>query len=234
VFLARLILHDWYPWWFRVFSPPRGFFLQGNQSSTSTLEWLRTEIASSSSENPVASLTDLVKNRNEEQRFRGAMFSIFGDILPKILRPQPSLVIIDQAEELICAHRADFLLTVSPLVKLCRDRPSTLQLIFVVNSDAAVQSLDALNGGTLFTLVQCPKPSYDDVVVSFGADEQFVDIFRKLDSCIGLVYDYFRDHKDSESPEQYLLRKRRSYLDIIQVVKEVSREELAKEAHHRG
>lgn len=70
----------------------------------------------------------------------------------------PSLVIFDHAEALLASHRAEFLVNITPLVKLCTQLPSTLQLVFVVRSDEAVRSLEALNGGWLFRVFDVDAP----------------------------------------------------------------------------
>lgn len=231
-FLAHSIL-QWYPWYLRPLFPPCGVFLQGNQTKESTLEWLKTQLSSTSAEDPVGSLVDLIGKRTEKQRFRVFLHTKFGDKLPMFLKPQPSLVIIDQAEELIRCYRTDFLRQIEPLVKYTRDKPHSLQLMFIVNSDTAVKSLESLNGGDLFINKQMPRPSLDAVRTAFQHSKECVDAFEKLDSCIGITHAYLqtKNVNNELKPAEFLQSYLSSYQETHGVLEVVSKSELAAALH---
>ncbi len=76
--------------------------------------------------------------------------------------PQPAIIVVDQAEELLCAYRADFLVGFYNLAKETRD-DDMLRLVLVINSDNAVKALKLMNGGDMFSVIQAPKVSRDAV-----------------------------------------------------------------------
>jgi hypothetical protein len=128
----------------------------------------------------------------------------FGRSLPRILKPQPTLIVIDEAEDLIAKHRAAFVGKLEPWVKQALDRPLTLQLVLVTKTDAGTESLEALNGGTLFHQVLCPRPSDNAVVRHFGkyfADPS--DMYKRFESRIAVLADYAALAR-RPSPEDYL------------------------------
>ena len=109
VFLSQYIIKSWFPWYRRFLSPPRGLFLEGSRNEATIADWLKVQI-SAQKDSPLAALNDILYQRRSEQRIRVFLEDTFGPRLPKILRPQPSVIIVDQAEELLRAYRAEFLL----------------------------------------------------------------------------------------------------------------------------
>ena len=145
--LSHAIRYEWYPWWRRMLSPPRGMLLEGQPCARSPSEWFAGQLDKEASKSPITSLRKEIIARHSDQRIRLLLRRWFGKSLPRLLRAQPSLVIIDNTEDLIAADRARFLLAVRPLVDMAATRPGSLQLVFVVNTNEAVKSLQALNGG---------------------------------------------------------------------------------------
>jgi hypothetical protein len=85
-------------------------------------------------------LEDLILKRFEDQRIRVFLHTLLKDKLPAFLKPQPTIIIVDQAEELMRAYGADFLVSIYNLVKGARDH-KTVQLILVINSENAVKAM---------------------------------------------------------------------------------------------
>ena len=121
IFLSNFILNDMFPWWYRYFFPPRGLFLTGSQESETIHAWLKSQVATSEKDNPWAAMMDLLSQRRQEQRVRLFLHSLFKTSLPKFLKPQPSVIVVDQAEELLRAYGADFLVGFYNLAKQGRD-----------------------------------------------------------------------------------------------------------------
>ena len=44
VFVSLNILYDTFPFWRRLFSPPRGLFMQGSRSDATIDDWLKSEL----------------------------------------------------------------------------------------------------------------------------------------------------------------------------------------------
>ena len=225
VYISHSILHNIYPFWFRLLFPPIGFFLVGDQRFKTTVDWLKTQISSNDKEDPIAALMDLIKQRASDQVITRFISTIFPSC-HRIFQPQPCVVIIDQAEELIRHHRADFMNTIFPLVKLCKDSPNALQLIIVVNSSNAVASLESLNGVNLFEIIQCPRP-LSSVVANYKSSE-YCSNFEKLDRCVGITNDYMSKKRvdNLDTPEEYLLRRIASYIQGNGVKNIVTKREL--------
>eukprot|EP01038_Epipyxis_sp_PR26KG_P017399 gene17399-24047_t len=222
VFVAHSILYSIYPFWYRYLFPANGFFLVGDQRSKTATDWFKTQISSDDKEDPIAGLLDLIEKRFTAQRIRRAITSIFPSC-PIIFQPQPSVVIIDQAEELIKHHRADFMNTIFTLVKYCKDTPNSVQLVIVVNSQNAVASLEALNGGDLFEVIKCPRPKLD--AVERYRSQDYCEKFKKLQYCIGITDDFVSKSRD-QAPEQYLDDHIASYIKGHGVTRPVTKDEL--------
>ena len=189
VTLSHAILKQWYPWYWRLFWPSRGFYLEGSQTSETAQSWLSKQLATGS-EDPLTHIQDLVEERASQQRVRTLMLEKM-PWLPSFCHPQPSVIIIDRAEELIRRYRADFLVLVKELVRINCNCPSTLQVIFVVNTNEAVQSLQNLNGGDLFEpVVQCPTPNVAQVEAALG--KKVAGFFVKFDNRLGVAMSYNR------------------------------------------
>lgn len=224
VFLAHTILKETYPWWSRLIFPPQGFLLQGNQSAPSARDWFDQELNFAGEGHAMTSMTNAIINFSAKQRVRSFLFHKFYGQLHPIFCPQPTLVIIDQVEELIKHHRSDFVNIVFPLVKLCKGSPNALQLIFVVNSAEAVASLEKLHGDYLFDVIECPKPDADMTVLLFG--EKYLTPFNEMDGCIGIVQAYFNTGLPNESPKEFMKRYLKSYNRVHGVDQAVTTTEL--------
>jgi hypothetical protein len=213
--LSHTILTQWYPWHLRLLWPARGFYLEGSQTCETAQIWLSEQLATGS-ESPLTHIQDLVEMRAAQQRMRTLLLERM-PWLPSFCHPQPSVIIIDQAEELIRAHRAEFLVLVKELVRLNRNCPSTLQIIFVVNTNEAVQSLQNLNGGDLFEpVVQCPTPDMIHVEATLGA--KVAGLFDKFDRRLGVAMSYDKIGGPT-TPEDFLEAYRASYKkDVVSTV----------------
>lgn len=228
VFLSNTIV-NMFPWWYRYIFPPRGFFLIGSQDSVTVRDWLTSQ--TTAKELPFASIMDLVDQRYDEQWIRVFLFSKFKTKLPVFLRPQPVIIVVDQAEELLRAYRADFLNAFYVLAKKGRDT-NMLRLVLVINSENAVKALKLLNGGNMFTFLRAPKVSREAVVAEYG--ETFAKIFDDCDSCIGIALDYINDLERSEalSAKEFTAAKKEMYVQDNCLTKEITREEYAKVREH--
>lgn len=187
IFLSNVILNEMFPWWYRYVFPPRGLFLTGSQKAANIDAWLKNQIGTTEKDDPWAAVADLLSQRRQEQRVRLFLVKVFKTTLPAFLLPQPAIIVVDQAEELLRAYRADFLVGFYNLVKEARD-DDLLRLVLVINSDNAVKALKLMNGGNMFSVIQAPKVSRDAVRDKYGED--FAKMFDDCDGCIGVALDY--------------------------------------------
>ena len=231
VFLANSILHDMFPWWYRYFCPPRGLFLTGDQTAPSVRDWLKGQITTTEKDNPWSAVMDLLGQRREEQRVRVFLPTVFKTHLPVFLKPQPAIIVVDQAEELLRAYRADFLVGFYNLAKKGRDN-DLFRLVMVVNTDNAVKALELMNGGNMFDVITAPKVSRDAVLLEYGED--FADVFDACGGCIGVALDYIADKKrpHAMTPAQYALEKSANYAKNNCLTAEITREEFNKAGEH--
>ena len=114
-------------------------------------------------------MTDLLSERRNEQRVRSFLHKIFKTKLPsRFLKPQPAIIIVDQAGELLRAYRSNFLVCFYNLAKEARDT-DLFRLVLVVNTENSVKALKLMmNGGNMFDIIQGPKVSRDAVEKSYG------------------------------------------------------------------
>lgn len=233
-FLCNTILYEMFPWWYRLFFPPRGLFLTGSKESPTIHDWLRSKIAVSDKDNAWAILEDLIQKRFEEQRIRFFLLTLFKDKLPAFLKPQPTIIVVDQAEELLRAYGADFLVGVYNLVKGARDH-KTVQLILVINSENAVKSLKLMNGGNVFDIIYAPKVTRNAVVKEYG--EEFAKIFDACDSCLGVALDYVRDKaknpENMPSAKDYAAMTKNIYTRDHCLLNEITREAYDEAGDHK-
>jgi hypothetical protein len=231
IFLSNSILNDMFPWWYRYVFPPRGLFLTGSQESPNIKDWLKSQIATTEKENPWSAMMDLLSQRRQEQRVRLFLAKVFKTKLPSILKPQPAIIVVDQAEELLRAYRADFLVGFYNLAKKGRDN-DLFRLVLVINSENAVNALKLMNGGNMFSIVQAPKVSREAVVDKYG--EEFAKIFDDCENCIGVALDYLSDEeRPKEMPvKEYAAIKREKYTGDNCLIEEISREEYNKAREH--
>jgi hypothetical protein len=68
--ISRSILYEMFPWWSRLFFPPRGLFLEGNQENATIDDWSKNQLATNNEEDPMASINRLISKRSNEQRIR--------------------------------------------------------------------------------------------------------------------------------------------------------------------
>ena len=231
IFLAHSILNDMFPWWYRYCFPPRGLFLTGSQDAPTFKDWFKDQIATTEKDNPVAAVADLLSKRRQEQRVRLFLHKSLKNMLPAFLKPQPAIIVVDQAEELLRAYRADFLVGFYNLAKEGRD-DDLFRLVLVINSDNAVKALELMNGGNMFSVVQAPKVSREAIVGKYGED--FARVFDDCDSCIGVALDYLSDEerpKDMPAKE-YAAQKKKKYISDNCLTEEITREEYNEAREH--
>eukprot|EP01039_Chlorochromonas_danica_P011534 gene11534-12911_t len=231
IFLSNTILNDLFPWWYRYVFPPRGLFLTGSQDSPTIKDWLKSQIATTEKDNPWAAVADLLSQRRQEQRVRLFLVKVFKTTLPSFLLPQPAIIVVDQAEELLRAYRADFLVGFYNLAKEGRD-DDLFRLVLVINSENAVKALELMNGGNMFDVITAPKVSREAVEAQYGA--AFAKIFDDCDSCIGVALDYVADKKRPKdmSAKEYAAVKREKYFSDNCLTKEITREEYNEAREH--
>eukprot|EP01036_Dinobryon_divergens_P033825 gene33826-43707_t len=153
------------PWWYRIFFPPRGLYLIG-----------------SGAQGP-----DINYQRRKEQRVRSFfLHKIFKTKLPsRFLKPQPAIIIVDQAEELLRAYRSNFLVCFYNLAKEARDT-DLFRLVLLVNTENGVKALKLMNGGNIRDVVE----------KSYG--ENLAQIFDDCNGCIGVAMDYVFDKEHAK------------------------------------
>lgn len=195
IFLANSILYDMFPWWFRVVCPPRGLYLTGTQYCKTIDAWLKSQIPTTSEakENPWATVVHQLRKRREEQRVRRFLFSVFRTHWPVLLRPQPAIIVIDQAEQLLQSYRASFLVRLND--ELLEEGSGTLfRLVLVVESENAVQALRQMDHQV--TAIQAPKVTREAVAAFYG--EEAMRIYDDCDCCIGIAVDYMHEKRLGE------------------------------------
>jgi len=232
IFLSNAILNEMFPWWYRYFFPPRGLFLIGSRHSPTFKDWFKNQIVTTEKDDPLAAVADLLSQRRHEQRVRLFLFEMFRFSLPAFLLPQPAIIVIDQAEELLRAYRADVLVGLYNLVKEGRDR-RLFRLVLVINSNNAVKALELMNGGDMFSVVEAPKVSREAIVDKYGED--FARVFDECDGCIGVAFDYaFYDKKRPKGmlAKEYAALKKEKYTRDNCLTEEITREEYNKAAEH--
>lgn len=231
VYLANVILNEMYPWWYRYLCPPRGLFLTGDQQSPTIDSWLKDQIGTTEKDCPWSAIMDLLSERREEQRVRAFLHGVFKSKLPTFLMPQPAIIVVDQAEELLRAYRADFLVSFHSLAKKNKNTDLVL-LVLVINTENAVKALELMYGGNMFTIIQAPKVSREAVVINYGED--FAKIFDDCNSCIGVALDYVDDEIQSKgvSARKYAEDEKERYRLDNCLVREITREEHAKAGQH--
>ena len=224
IFLSDTLLNDVFPWWSRILYPPRGLFLTGSQRHPTIDDWLRSQTKDMGKANPWTALMDLLIRRQNEQKVRLFLLKVFKSSLPSFLRPQPVIIIVDQAEELMKAFRANFLVAFYDLVKQARDT-DLYRLVLVINTEKAVKAIELLNGGNMFDVITAPKVSRGTVVAQYGDD--FAMIFDDCDGCIGIAFDY-KNGPQNESAREFTAKMRAMFVSRYCLTKEITRVELDK------
>ena len=67
----------------------------------------------------------------------------------------------------------------------------------VINTDNAVNTLELMNGGNIFDVINAPKVSREVVVEHYG--DEFAKVFDNCDCCIGIALDYVADKIDPKT-----------------------------------
>jgi hypothetical protein len=209
-FLAHHLLRDRSPWYFRIFSPPYGLYLQGRLGAVNANSWLKEQLSTTENVSGLTVIRDVIDLRADTQPIRTFFHLNFPGRLPDILRPQPTFIVIDQAEGLIRTLGAPFLVELFELVKRARDEPHALQLIFVVTSDLAVQSLEALNGGVLFTVVDVPQPEVGEVERLLG--KPTAAVYKEMGGSLGVAMDYVTTQPAGQTAAQYQKQREMSFM----------------------
>jgi hypothetical protein len=231
IFLCNTVLNDLFPWWYRYLFPPRGLFLTGSQKSATVDAWLKNQIATTEKDDPWSAVADLLGQRRKEQRVRVFLHTLFKSKLPAFLKPQPAIIVVDQAEELLRAYRAEFLVGFYNLVKEGRD-DDLYRLVLVINTENAVKALELMNGGNMFDVITAPKVSRDAVAEHYG--EEFAKVFDDCDCCIGVALDYLADKKRPKdmTAKEYAAMKKEKYASDNCLAVEITREEYTKAGEH--
>lgn len=147
------------------------------------------------------------------------------------MKTQPAIIVVDQAEELLRAYRAEFLVGFYNLAKECRD-DDLFRLVLVIYSQNAVEALQLMNGGNMFTVVEAPKVTRQAVLDKFG--EQFARVFDDCDGCIGVALDYVSDEgrPNDMQAKQYAAIKMEKYSSDNCLTEKITREEYNNAREH--
>ena len=223
-FVSHNILFGIYSGWSRFFFTPRGLFLEGNQEHATINDWLKSQLATNNKVDPMTTIEDLISRRRNEQPIRVWLNNLFEGYLPRLLKPQPIIIIVDQAEELFRKCRGHFLVQFYDLAKLGHD-DDTHRLVLIINSENAVEALKLINGGDMFEVVGAPKVSKDAVIRYEG--EEFAQIFEDCDNCIGIAQDYVTE-KPLMSAKEYYNMKKQQYEQNNCLPERISQEEYNK------
>eukprot|EP00981_Chlorochromonas_danica_P014897 scaffold9386_cov154-Ochromonas_danica.AAC.4 len=202
-----------------------------NTKSATVDAWLKNQIATTEKEDPWSAVADLLGQRREEQRVRVFLHTLFKTKLPTFLKPQPAIIVVDQAEELLRAYRAEFLVGFYNLVKEGRD-DDLFRLVLVINTENAVKALELMNGGNMFDVITAPKVSREAVVEHYG--DEFAKVFDDCDCCIGVALDYVADKKRPKdmTAKEYAALKKEKYASDNCLAVEITREEYTKTGEH--
>jgi hypothetical protein len=231
IFLCHTILNDLYPWWYRFFCPTRGLFLNGSQRSTTIDGWLKNQISTTERDDPWSAVVDMLNQRRKEQRVRVFLQTVFKSRLPDLLKPQPVIIVVDQAEVLLRVYRAEFLMGFGNLVREVRDT-DLLRLVMVINTENAVKALELMYGGDMFDVITAPKVSREVVVTKYG--ESFAKDFDDCNSCIGIAldYKYDKDRPRDMTAKEYFTKHSERYTTDSCLSVEITREEYSKAREH--
>ena len=202
--------------------------MTGSEGFATVDAWLKDCIGPTDRCCPWAALRDLIHQAYHRQRIRRFLHSLFKSNLPEILIPQPAIVVIDQAEVLMRAYRAQFLVSIDSLVRVARNT-DLVRLVLVVESENALKALELLYGGNLVDFFCVPKVSREAVVQMYG--EAFAKVFDDCDSCLGIALDYTREPRRIDA-KQYALKRRASHADNACLTAEITREEFHRATEH--
>jgi hypothetical protein len=146
------------------------------------------------------------------------------DFLDCSPQPTTTIIILDQAEELMRKFRGKFLVKFYSLAKEGRDN-DTFRLVLIINTENAVVLLKLLNGGNMFEIVRAPMVSKDAVTNYLGED--FAQIFEDCNSCIGVAQDFVTE-KPSVSAKEFFNTRKQQYEQNNCLLRPISRAEYNK------
>lgn len=152
------------------------------------------------------------------------LHEVFKTKLPKWLKPQPVIIIVDEVERMLYGYRADFLVAFRDLMRQVRDG-DMLRLIFVVNSKKAVKALELMDETYPVEIVHVPKVCRESVVKNYG--KKLAEIFDECSGSIDIAMDYEMDIKYSTNlyAKEYTERLERIYAENCCLVKEITPDE---------
>jgi len=147
------------PWW-RRFGPfaTQGLYFNGAKGmAVDTFGmWVTTQMFGQASQGG-AEVRAALDAHVSSQWFRNLVDSVLADKAPAILRPVAPVVIVDQLEELMRRFPVETLGWVNQLTN-AHVRDNKARVIFVVNSDYAVKTIQALNQGDRWKVVTLSPP----------------------------------------------------------------------------
>lgn len=232
VFLADNIANKMYPWWHRLFFPVRGVYLNGCEAfRSSTIDsWLRNQIGPTEKPDPFYGLWDLVREWRRGQRVRQFLHEVFNANLPSFLLPQPVFIVVDDAEGLLCVHRAACLSAFHQLIREAKDN-DLIRLVFIVNTENAVKSMQ-LVGSEMYDVFKVPGVSEKAVAEQFG--DEFAKNFVDCDSSIGITLDYDREASKDMTAKAYSQMRKENFRELSMLsLKTVISEEEYRKARER-
>ena len=159
----------------------QGLYFNGAKGmSVSTFDmWVTTQMFGQASQGG-AEVEAALDAHLARQRVRRAVWFLLRQRTPLICRPVPAVVIVDQLEDLLKRFPEETLGWVNQLTN-AHVRDQKARVIFVVNSDAAVRTVLALNQGDRWKVVAMAPPDVDSVRGLL--DEAY---FEKVQRNIGL------------------------------------------------
>lgn len=226
--LSLSIVHavvNMFPFSRRLMFPPRWIYLDGSTRAATMAKWLAVHIGRDEKRDPFPRLRHFISDQYNEQRLRIFLHQIFKYRLPRFAKPQPTVMVVDHAEELLRRHRTDFVSCFDELVRLAEDT-DLLRLVFVINSMNAVKALQLMYRGDMIDIIKLPKLSRKAVVAKYG--ESFGNIFDDCDGNIGMALDYVdccKQTHDMMSAKDYSAQMKHWYTQHKGLVVEITREE---------
>ena len=223
-YLSNYIVNDMFPWWHRMLFPARGLFLSKSSHLVKSAEkWLSSEIKDIFC--PWESLTTHLHDKYHKQSFRIFLYRSFASRLPNVLRPQPTIIVFDNAEELLSTYRCQFMKSVEILMK--ESDVDTYRLVFIVSSENAVKALQLMYDYERVDVIQAPKVMRESVVDVYGED--FAKVFDACDENIGIALSYEYEYGDKAvkpmTGQAYTEQMKDNVRKMHVLTKEITREE---------
>ena len=147
------------PWW-RRFGPfaTQGIYFNGAKgTAVSTFDmWVTTQMFGQAAQGG-AEVEKALDDHASSQRLRNFFGLVLGSRRPAFLHSVPAVVVVDQLEELMKRFPVETLGWVNQLTN-AHVRDNKARVIFVVNSDYAVKTIQALNQGDRWKVVPLTPP----------------------------------------------------------------------------